>query len=267
MHLTLKVCLGLSLSIILGASSCNTKEQKSPLLADNASIEAPVIDESLSLDFICGRFSPEEDSSFVEIDMKYADKKGMFMKRAAYDAFIEMYNAAQEDGFLLVIRSAARNFEYQKKIWERKWSGQTILSDGSNAQLDYPDPLTRAKKILEYSSMPGTSRHHWGTDVDFNSFDNSWFEQGEGLMLFTWLEKNASLYGFCRPYTAFDENRKYGYNEEKWHWSYVPLAKKYTRFAEARLKDEDISGFLGAELSQELSVVEKYVLGINPECK
>jgi len=57
-----------------------------------------------------------------------------------------------------------------------------------------------------------------------------------------------------------------GYEEEKWHWSYLPLARKLTALAKAELKDEDISGFLGAETAPEIKVVERYVLGINPAC-
>ncbi|NJK84501.1 MAG: M15 family metallopeptidase [Saprospiraceae bacterium] len=48
-----------------------------------------------------------------------------------------------------------------------------------------PNPQERALKILKYSSMPGTSRHHWGTDIDLNSFSNSYFEQGEGKKYMT----------------------------------------------------------------------------------
>jgi hypothetical protein len=115
--------------------------------------------------------------------------------------------------------------------------------------------------------MPGTSRHHWGTDIDFNSFNNQWFEKGKGLELFSWLEKNASSYGFCRPYTAKGKERPHGYNEEKWHWTYMPLSKIYTSYAEQYLKDNMISGFQGSKVAEQLNVVNHYVLGINKNCK
>jgi LAS superfamily LD-carboxypeptidase LdcB len=189
------------------------------------------------------------------------------MKKEAYEAFKKMSDAAQKDGIQLVIRSAARNFDYQKTIWEKKWSGATILSNGKNALTEYPDLVIRAKTILEYSSMPGTSRHHWGTDIDFNSFNNQWFEKGKGLELFSWLEKNASSYGFCTPYTAKGKERPHGYNEEKWHWTYMPLSKIYTSYAEQYLKDNMISGFQGSKVAEQLNVVNHYVLGINKNCK
>lgn len=248
--------------------ACNSKstEPKESTEVKTIKKSEQQFEENISLDFIMGKFDPSKDSSFIAIPLKYADREGMFMKKEAYDAFIEMSNAAKQDGISLIIRSAARNFNYQKGIWERKWTGETILSNGENASVAYNDPKNRALKILEYSSMPGTSRHHWGTDIDFNSFDNSWFESGEGLKLFNWLEKNANNYGFCRPYTSKDSNRPFGYNEEKWHWSYTPLSNQYTAYAEENLKASMIDNFKGADVSESLDVVNKFVLGINSSC-
>jgi LAS superfamily LD-carboxypeptidase LdcB len=112
--------------------------------------------------------------------------------------------------------------------------------------------------------MPGTSRHHWGTDIDLNSFSNKWFESGKGLKLFNWLEANAAKYGFCRPYTA---NRPHGYQEEKWHWSYSPLSVPMIKVAQQTLNDQQISGFLGSETAQQIGVVNKYILGISNSCR
>jgi LAS superfamily LD-carboxypeptidase LdcB len=220
-----------------------------------------------SINYLMGKFSPEKHTRFVKIAAKYADRPGMVMRERAYLAFIKMYNAAQADGVKLVIRSATRNFDYQKGIWEKKWTGSTILSNGINAAAEIKDPNSRALEILKYSAMPGTSRHHWGTDIDLNNFNNAWFESGEGLILFEWLEKNASAYGFCRPYSAKGESRPNGYNEEKWHWSYTPLANKFTNYAAAFLQDTMITGFLGSETAISINVVKNYVLGIAPACK
>jgi hypothetical protein len=52
---------------------------------------------------------------------------------------------------------------------------------------------------------------------------------------------------------------------EKWHWSYLPLAKPLTEMAKEQLKNENISGFNGADSGQrKIDVVQKYVLGIHP---
>ena len=83
--------------------------------------------------------------------------------------------------------------------------------------LEVPEPVERARMILTYSSMPGTSRHHWGTDMDLNKDNNGYFATGEGLKVYEWLQAHAHEYGFCQPYTPKGPNRPEGYNEEKWH--------------------------------------------------
>ncbi len=221
---------------------------------------------ALIVKHIMGKFDPSLDSNFVKIPLAYADQEDRYMHKEAYEAFKKMHELALEEGIDLKIKSAARNFDYQKGIWERKWTGETILSNGQNASVAYADSVTRAKKILEYSSMPGTSRHHWGTDIDLNAFNNSWFETGEGLKLFNWLEAHAHEFGFCRPYTEKDSLRPFGYNEEKWHWSYMPISEPLTRQAVELMSDSLISGFLGAGTAAHIDVVNKYILGINHSC-
>lgn len=223
-------------------------------------------DSTILTTHLMGQFDPLKDSDFVEIDPKYADRAGQYLHQAAYAAFIDMHEAAQKDGIELTIKSATRNFARQKTIWESKWHGRRMLSSNEHAAKAYPDPVRRALKILEYSSMPGTSRHHWGTDIDLNAFVNSYFEKGKGLKEYEWLTQNAARFGYCQPYTPKDSKRPDGYNEEKWHWSYLPLAKKLSDQYRIRLTDGDIKGFDGAETAKEIGVVEKYVLGINQSC-
>jgi LAS superfamily LD-carboxypeptidase LdcB len=219
-----------------------------------------------SKDFLMGKFDPATHPDFARIESQYTNKDEIYMHGQAYEAFLKMYAAAKQDGINLQIRSAARNFDYQKGIWERKWTGVTKVG-GQDLSKTVPDPADRARKILEYSSMPGTSRHHWGTDIDFNSFDNSYFESGKGLEEYEWLVANAGKFGFCQVYSEKGPDRPYGYNLEKWHWSWLPLAKKLTAEAKAQLSDSDIEGFKGAETAPQLKVVERYILGINPDCQ
>lgn len=218
------------------------------------------------VEYLTGQFIPADHPDFVPVARQYADREGLYLRKEVYEAFLEMHEAAQEAGIRLVIRSATRNFDYQKGIWERKWTGARHLSSGENAAQAYPDPKERALQILKYSSMPGTSRHHWGTDLDLNAFNNDYFESGEGLKLYRWMQANAGSFGFCQPYTAKGESRPHGYNEEKWHWSYLPTAQPLTALARQALSDEDIQGFKGAQTARSISVVRKYVLGISPEC-
>jgi len=238
-----------------------------PLIADTVVADTvPVkdtLDDILNLDYVMGRFDPAKRSDFIMIDSQYADKAGMYMRKDAYQAFLAMYRHALNDGIKLQITSATRNFYAQKTIWEAKWTGARLLEGGENLSQTTPDPKERAIKILRYSSMPGSSRHHWGTDVDLDNLENHWWAEGEGLHVFHWLQHNASLYGFCQPYS---EGRPYGYFEERWHWSYMPVSEKLTEYAKERMKNEMIDGFLGSETAPEIDIVNKYVLGINEDC-
>ena len=101
--------------------------------------------------------------------------------------------------------------------------------------------------------------------MDLNNFNNSYFESGEGLRIYNWLKEHGGEYGFCQPYTDKSGGRS-GYEEEKWHWTYMPLSKDLTEFARNHLKDEFITGFQGSQTAAEIGIVRNYVLGINNQC-
>lgn len=258
--------------ILLTSSFLYCSNHTEPEAEEQPMVEsaAPAIDTSFTpiypLSYVMGKFEPAEHPDFVLIDTKYADRGGLYLHKETYESFKKMHAAAATDGVNLIIRSATRNFESQKGIWEAKWNGSRKIENGKDASLAYPIAKDRALKILEYSSMPSTSRHHWGTDIDLNNFNNAWFEQGEGLKIYNWLVANAADYGFCQPYTPKGPARPNGYNEERWHWSYLPIAKPLTEQARRQLGDTMITGFQGAEVAADIQVVKNYVLGINEAC-
>ncbi len=212
-----------------------------------------------------GQFDPISHPDFTPVEARYANRDGHYLRKDAYEAFKKMHAAALQSGVQLQIISATRPFKHQKEIWEAKWNGSRQV-EGQDLSQTLPDPEARARKILEYSAMSGTSRHHWGTDIDLNALTDSYFQKGEGLRIFEWLSAHAHLYGFCRPYTAKGPERPNGYEEEKWHWSYQPVAKHLTEMARLHLRDEMISGFQGAETARRIGVVERYVLGVSKDC-
>jgi len=224
------------------------------------------IPQYIDLNFVMGKFAIQEHSHLVRIDAKHADNGNRYMHKTAYQAFQKMFDAAAADGISMKIKSAARNFDYQKGIWERKWNGATLLEGKINAAKTFADPTQRAQAILKYSSMPGSSRHHWGTDIDINAFENSYFENGEGKKVYDWMINNAHKYGYCQPYTKKDENRPNGYEEEKWHWSYLPVANDCMRVVENEMKNELITGFLGSEQAKAIDIYSNYIFGINTAC-
>ncbi|OIP01341.1 MAG: hypothetical protein AUJ97_07130 [Bacteroidetes bacterium CG2_30_32_10] len=223
--------------------------------------------KSIAIDkkHLLGQFNYKTDNGFVEVDAKYGNKKGMYLQKEVYEAFLKMKVAAAKDGITLIIVSATRNFNEQKMIWEAKWSGKKLVNS-QNIYLTIKDPVERAKTILNYSSMPGTSRHHWGTDIDLNSIDNSFFNTEKGIKLYNWLSNNAATYGFCQPYTKKDIFRPNGYEEEKWHWSYLPIAKQYLTVYKNTITYSDITGFLGAETASKIDIIKNYIFGINQDC-
>lgn len=269
-NLTFFLCL----LIGVGCGQKKTADDPADILQSSASADTPISQPvakptsmtGLDITYCMGQFSPKDHSDFISIPSRYADQGGRYMRADAFSAFVKMYDAAQQSGIKLVIKSAARNFDYQKAIWERKWTGTTTLSDGTNVATDIKEDVDKARKILEYSSMPGTSRHHWGTDIDLNAFDNAYFEQGEGKKIYDWLIANADSYGYCQPYTPKGTERPHGYNEEKWHWSYQPVSQTITEYARQSLHNEMILGFQGAQTAVEIDVVGKYVLGIHASC-
>lgn len=218
--------------------------------------------------YLTGRFTADDHPDMVAVPPEMTDGDGTYhLHREALAAFREMRAAAAQDSVRLVIISAFRNFDRQKSIWEAKWRGERLLEGREKADEAFPNPADRALAILRYSSMPGSSRHHWGTDMDLNRLNNEYFESGEGARIYNWLRENAADYGFCQPYSPLGEDRPHGYQEERWHWSYFPLSRRLTAFAEAHLRYESITDFAGSEVASEIEVIPRYVLGVNADCQ
>lgn len=215
---------------------------------------------------LLGRIEPASDSGFVQVSSLYTDKESIYLRRETHRAFVRMARAAREAEISLRIISATRNFAAQKRIWEAKWNGTRKVS-GRNLAETIPSGKQRALRILEYSSMPGTSRHHWGTDVDLNALENSYFATGEGKYVYDWLLAHAGEFGFCQVYTELGEARPDGYHEEKWHWSYLPLAQQFLQQYNEQVSYADIEGFVGSSVAEKIGAIEKYVNGIAPQCQ
>ena len=219
------------------------------------------VQKPIDKDYLLGQFDPSTDSRFIKLTSPLAKGSAVnrFLRKEAFEAFKKMASSAKKDGVNLFIVSAMRTFESQKKIWEDKWSGR-VKVDGQDLST-VPYLHERAQFILLYSSMPGTSRHHWGTDIDINETEDKYFETEEGKKVYQWLTTHGGEFGFCQPYTAKSTGRT-GYEEEKWHWSYMPLSKDLLQEYQKQLRYENITGFLGSEMAQPLQVIEAYVNGV-----
>ena len=214
----------------------------------------PLPCQIITKNFVLGKFDYKTNDLFQKVNAIYTSKT-LYLNKIAYFAFVKMYKKAKADGINLKIISGTRNFNEQKWIWERKWK-----------KLNNLKPVDRAEKILEYSSMPSTSRHHWGTDIDLNSLKNSYFESAEGKKEYKWLLDHANRFGFYQVYTDKADGRT-GYNLERWHWSFMPLASKYLNFYNTHINYSDISDFKGFEEAKGLNIIKDYVNGISKKSK
>ncbi len=202
-------------------------------------------------DYLQGKFSPDSHSRLFILVPQYMANKKTYLRRDVFKAYKAMYKAARRAGFKLVIVSGFRSFNHQKSIWERK---------ARRYARRYPNELDVMRQILRFSAMPGTSRHHWGTEIDLNSLQNSYFAKGYGRRLYEWLINNGPEYGFYKVYTS---GRVNGYSEEKWHYSYMPVARRLHQKYLELVTPSLLKGFYGDSHVEELFIIPFYVNGIN----
>jgi LAS superfamily LD-carboxypeptidase LdcB len=152
-------------------------------------------------------------------------------------AFAALQADALEAGFELAVASSFRSFGRQLAIWNGKAGGDRPVYDDAGRVVNMAG-LSRSEQlhaILRYSAVPGTSRHHWGTDLDV--YDAAAVAADYRLQLspqevaaggvfdplHCWLDQRMAAqesHGFYRPYAT----ERGGVAPERWHLSYAPLA-------------------------------------------
>lgn len=196
------------------------------------------------------------------------ERNGYRLRPEAAKAFDEMRQAALKEGIDFQIVSSYRSYDHQNRIWERKFKNYTAQGNAASKAID---------RIIEYSTIPGTSRHHWGTDLDLidangkTSGDvlvaSKFHGDGPFCRLKEWMDKNANRFGFYLVYTR--ESQRKGFNYEPWHYSFKALSQgyleQYKQFDIAKvLKNQNL---MGAEEFSEAFIKryrEENVLDINP---
>ena len=129
-----------------------------------------------------GDIDPSQHPGFAPVPSNLTYKSSIYLRTEALEALEDMAAAARSDGINLQVVSAMRTWSHQRRIWNGKWNSARFMGFTGAA---------RASEILRYSSMPGSSRHHWGTDVDLNALENEHFESGAGAAVYAWLLANA----------------------------------------------------------------------------
>ena len=166
----------------------------------------------------------------------------MWAHQRAVSAFTALSGRAATAGFDMRVASAFRSYDRQLDIVNAKWLGhRPVLNDeGADLHRAAVSDAEWLAAILRFSALPGTSRHHWGTDFDI--WDRSTVTddyapqllaseyQSDGVFaeMNAWLDDQISAdnaEGFYKPY---DVDRG-GVAPEPWHISYRPVAEGYHR--------------------------------------
>ncbi len=196
--------------------------------------------------------------------------KGINLRKEAHDSFLAMKKAAYSDGIDIKIVSSYRNFYRQEAIFERKYITYT--------EEDGMKPIDAIDKIIEYSTIPGTSRHHWGTDIDIvdgyrkvegDVLVPSKFEAGGPYEDFKkWMDGNSKKFDYHIVYT--DDPKRKGFKYEPWHYSYAPISiPMLTAFRQKNipqlLQEETFEGSEHFTRGFLKSYIQNNILNINKE--
>jgi LAS superfamily LD-carboxypeptidase LdcB len=162
------------------------------------------------------------------------EQLGCAMHYEAVASLLAMRDAAAIEGLDIRVRSGFRDYATQLTIWNKKWRGERPLLNRGGVALDrgqLTDP-EMVDVILTWSSIPGGSRHHWGTELDVidvatvpagyqvRLVPEEYAADGIFARLTAWLDANLARFGFFRPYRT----DRGGYCPEPWHLSYAPVS-------------------------------------------
>jgi LAS superfamily LD-carboxypeptidase LdcB len=193
-------------------------------------------------------------------------------------AFARLRDAAARDGIDLRPYSSFRGYDAQRRIWTMKFSGRAPLYDIDGRVRDRStfDEDETIRRILDWSALPGASRHQWGTEIDVvdgqamppgykpKLLPEEVREGGLFAPLHRWLDAHIAEFGFFRPYARYQG----GMYPEPWHLSYAPVSLRAIDDLSVDLLARVIgaSGLPGAARVLELlpEIFERHVLNITP---
>ena len=163
----------------------------------------PTIVDKFSIDMLINRHRKLIDdfvpNDLVTIDSKYASSNDCQSSRIAYNAFIEMYNKAESEGYQLVINSAYRSYQDQLDIID------TYRNAYGNSYVE------------KYVAREGFSEHQTGLAFDIGSRNSNIFANSKE---YEWMLNNAHLFGFVLRYDKRYEDITQ-FRNEPWHFRYV----------------------------------------------
>lgn len=166
--------------------------------ADTSLNEKIIVNKFYKLD---SNYAPENLKN-ISLDYAYGDEGDNKLVDYAYDAFIELWDAAHDAGYYLMVNYSYRDYKEQEDIYD---SYKTSYGE---------------RKADSVAARPGYSEHQTGLVVDMVSKDTPTSDAFSTSDAYHWLQANAYQYGWIERYP---ENKTYltGYNAESWHWRYV----------------------------------------------
>ena len=147
-----------------------------------------------------------QPDDIIPISSSYAwgENGSKTTRQITFDAYLNMYNAAKNDGITLMINSSYRTYEEQElvyKNYETKYGNE------------YADDI---------AARPGHSEHQTGLALDIFCTTNSNTKTFKDSEAYQWLLNNSYKYGFILRYPEGKENIT-GFTFESWHYRYVGI--------------------------------------------
>lgn len=128
------------------------------------------------------------------------------------DQLTEMLEAAFKEGILLTVCSGYRSVSQQRDIYESKKQTYINLGYSEEASVINTD---------QYIQTPGSSEHHTGLAVDFQTTGALTLEENfADTPAYKWLGEHAKEYGFIERYPKGKSDIT-GVSWEPWHYRYV----------------------------------------------
>ena len=145
-----------------------------------------------------------DDLVTVPQTYSWGDAGSQQVREVAYTAFLDMWNAAEEEGYYLMINSSYRSYADQ----------ETVYNNYKNSSGErYADSI---------AARPGSSEHQTGLAIDVfsrtNTNRNTFTDSAEAI----WLAENSYKFGFILRYPE-DKVDITGYSYESWHFRYVGI--------------------------------------------
>lgn len=141
-------------------------------------------------------------NDLVEIpnNMAYNGKK---VRKELLDNFKKLFKDSKKLGYKIIIVSAYRDYDYQKKLFNGYVEEKGL------------------KYALKCSARAGHSEHQTGLAIDVMGSNNDYNLFADSKE-FEWMKNNAYKYGFILRYPENKENIT-GFKYEPWHYRYVGI--------------------------------------------